>query len=81
MKKKDIATIIGAAVVSAIFAMVLSSVLISSSQERNQEAEVVEPITADFPEPSDKYFNGESINPTQLIRIGEADNPSPFNGN
>lgn len=81
MKQKDLAMIIGAAVVSGIFAMLLSSAFISSSQNRNQTAEFVEPISAEFSEPNKKYFTTESINPTQLIRISESDNPSPFNNN
>lgn len=81
MKRKDLAIIASAAIFSAVFAMIISTMFISSDQNRSQKAEVVEPIVADFPEPDKKYFNGESINPTQLIRIGESTNPSPFNGN
>lgn len=81
MKRKDLIVIISAAVLSGVFALLISTMFISSDQNRSQQAEVVEPITADFPEPDKKYFNGESIDPTQLIRIGESTNPSPFNGN
>ena len=81
MKQKDIAVIISAAFMSGVFALVLSSAFVSSPKNSSQTAEVVQPITADFPEPDKKYFNGESIDPTQLIRIGESTNPTPFNEN
>lgn len=81
MKQKDLAVIISAAFLSGVFALLLSSLFISSFSNTNQTAEVVQPIVADFPEPDKKYFNSESIDPTQLIRIGETKNPTPFNDN
>ena len=81
MKQKDITLIIVVAFVSGIFALLLSTLLISTPSNRNQKAEVVQPISATFTEPNKKYFNDKSIDPTQLIRIGETTNPSPFNGN
>jgi hypothetical protein len=81
MKQKDLAVIICAAFLSGVLALLLSSLLIKSPSNTNQTAEVVQPIVADFPEPDKKYFNSESIDPTQLIRIGDSTNPTPFNDN
>lgn len=79
MKQKDIVLIIVIVFISGVFSLVLSNLLISSSDNRQQEVEVVEPITADFAQPSDKYFNSRSTNPTQLIQISENKNQTPFN--
>lgn len=81
MKRKDIVVIIVAALLSGAVAVLISTLLISTPKNRNQSAEVVQPIIKTFPEPNKKYFNDKSIDPTQLIRIGETTNPSPFNGN
>lgn len=81
MKQKDIILIIVVAFISGAFAIILSSLLISSPQNRSQKAEVVEPIVADFPLPDKRYFNEQSVDPTQLIRIKGNTNPSPFNTN
>jgi hypothetical protein len=81
MKQKDVILIVIVAFVSAILAFVISNTFINSPKNRSTTAEVVEPIVADFPSPDKRYFNENSINPTQLIRIGENTNPSPFNSN
>lgn len=80
MKKKDIATIVVVVIVSGGLSLILSSVFISSPKKRSTRVEVVQPITADFPEPKKQYFNDKSVNPTQLITIGNNTNTKPFNG-
>lgn len=79
MKQNDYILVSVVIVISAVFSIVLSNVLISKPQNRQQEVEVVTPITADFPLPDKKYFSDKSINPTQLIRIGDSSNKKPFN--
>lgn len=80
MKQKDIALIIVVAVVSAVVALVLSNILFGSPSRSQQKAEVVDPITANFPAPDQRYFNGDSIDPTQTITIGNGQtNQAPFN--
>ena len=81
MKQKDLVVVIAAAFLSGVVAIVLSSLLISTPKNRSQKAEVVQPIVSDFPEPDKQYFNDKSLDPTQLIRIGDNANASPFNGN
>jgi hypothetical protein len=82
MKQKDIALFGIVAIVSAVFSVILSGVLITPPKDKNQKAEVVSLITNDFPTPgpNDKFFNKNSINPTKQIQIGDNTNTKPFNG-
>lgn len=77
MKQKDIALIVVIVFISGTLSLLLTRLVINSDNKK-QEVEVVEPITAEFSQPSDKYFNGNSTNPTQLIQIGENQNESPL---
>ena len=78
MKKKDISIVIVVAIVSAVVSFFLSSVFISSSDDRKQSVEVAPAIVAEFTEPDDRYFNQNSMNPTQTIVISPETNPNPF---
>ena len=78
MKQKDLALIGVVVMVSAIIALVVSRVVFSTSAHK-QTAEVVDVITTEFPAPPSKYFNANSVNPTQQIQIGNGSNPTPFN--
>lgn len=78
MKQKDITLIIVVGVVSVITAFLISNFFFGSPENRQLEAEVVDPITAEFNLPSDQYFNENSIDPTETIRIGETGNQTPF---
>lgn len=80
MKQKDIALIAVIVIISGVASFLLSNLLFAPPKTRQQQVEVVEAITANFPTPSTKYFNAQSINPTQLIQIGKTANPNPFNG-
>ena len=82
MKQKDIALFGVVAIVSAVFSVILSGVLITPPKDKNQKAEVVSLITNDFPNPgpNDKFFNKSSINPTKQIQISDNTNTKPFNG-
>jgi hypothetical protein len=79
MKQKDITLVLVMAFISAILSFLVSGRIFGSPQNREQKAEVVEEITSDFSDPPTKYFNANSINPTQLIIIGGSPNPNPFN--
>lgn len=78
MKKKDIVIIIAVAIVSAIFSYVLSNYLFGGDSKQNLTAPVVQPISADFADPDPRFFNANSLNPTQNITIGETQNNQPF---
>ncbi len=78
MKQKDIVLVLVMVVISAIISFIVSGQIFGSQKNREQKAEVVEAITAEFPALPAKYFNGSSINPTQSITIGGGTNPNPF---
>lgn len=77
MKQKDIALIIVVVFISAIVSLVVSKFLFAS-KNRQQQVEVVQPISADFASPDKRYFNDKSFDPTELITIGNNTNPHPF---
>lgn len=66
--------------ISAMLSFVVANFLLGGSSTPKLSAPVVEPISADFPLPNEKYFNNGSLNPTQEIKIGEDNNQNPFNG-
>lgn len=79
MKQKDIALILVMVFVSAVAALVISQWVFAAPKNSKQSAEVVDVITPDFSQPPSKYFNVDSVNPTQEIQIGENNNLNPFN--
>ena len=85
MKQKDVAVIIVVAFISGIASFLISNKLFVSADSRQQQAEVVDPITASFQTPSKTYFNSSSIDPTQSSALGDSSNTDPFklgaNGN
>ncbi|HTB48999.1 MAG TPA: hypothetical protein VK712_02860 [Verrucomicrobiae bacterium] len=80
MKQKDLALIVVIVFLSAIISLFLSKAIFVSPKNREQKVDVVQPITADFPQPDSQYFNSNSNDPTQLITIGQNANTNPFNG-
>ena len=80
MKQKDIALIIVIVAISALISFFVSKTLITSPKDRQQEVEVVQPITADFATPDKLYFNNQAFDPTRTITIQQNANPDPFNG-
>jgi flagellar basal body-associated protein FliL len=79
MKQKDLTLILVMVFVSAVVSLLVSRWIFASPQNRNQTAEKVDSIGAEFTAPSRKYFNVNSVNPTQQIQIGNNSNPNPFN--
>lgn len=77
MKQKDIALIVIIVFVSGVISFFLTNMLIVSSNGR-QPAPTVDIINSDFMQPDSKYFNKNSIDPTQLIHIGTGSNSNPF---
>lgn len=80
MKQKDIALIVVIAIISAIVSFVISGKIFVTPANRQQKVEVVDKINSDFTAPDSKYFNSSSVNPTQLVTIGNNNNQNPFNG-
>jgi len=80
MKQKDIALIIVIAFISAIVSFVASNKIFVTPSNRQQQVEVVDSINSSFQTPSTKYFNSNSIDPTQTPSIGNDNNQDPFSG-
>lgn len=80
MKQKDFALIIIIAFISAVISFVVSNKIFVTPANRQQEVEVVDKISPDFTTPARKYFNSNSIDPTQTNQIGSDNNQNPFNG-
>ncbi len=78
MKQKDILLIVVLSIISGVVALLLSQVVFASKSDKQQTAEVVDVITSDFPDPPKKYFNADSVDPTQLIQIVDNNNTNPF---
>jgi hypothetical protein len=78
MKQKDIALIIIIVFISAIVSLFVSKALFVSPKNRQQQVEVVQPITSDFPKPDGQFFNNQANDPTKLITIGQNANTDPF---
>lgn len=77
MKQQDIAALIAIVAFAAVFSFIVSSKFITPSDQKI-EAEIVAPITAEFPLPSSDVFNTEAINPTVRIEIAPNSNNQPF---
>lgn len=80
MKQKDIALILVLVFVSGVISFLLSGWIFAKPADRQQRAEVVDVITSEFELPDTKYFNNNSVNPAQIIEIGNSSNPNPFTG-
>lgn len=79
MKQGDIALVIIVAFIAGIMSFIITGMIFGKPTDLKTEVEKVEPITAEIPPADTRYFNADSINPTQIIRIGgEQDNSQPF---
>jgi len=78
MKQKDFVLIIVIAFISGVVSFVVSNKLFVTPNNRAQQVEVVDPITATFQTPDKKYFNSSSINPTPNSSNSGDSNQNPF---
>jgi len=79
MKQKDIALVLVIGFMGLVVGLVVSNLLFNTKANRQLKSDVVTAITPEFNTPDKKYFNGSSIDPTQIIRIGDNSNQTPFN--
>lgn len=77
MKQQDIAALIAIVFFAGIFSFIISGKFITPS-DKQETAQVVAPITSDFPLPSSEIFNVNAINPTVRIEIAPNTNSQPF---
>ena len=75
MKKRDIGVIIAVALIAGLVSLIISKFIFSANKNYNLKTPKIEPISAEFTVPSDRYFNNDSINPTVDIQIGNNSNP------
>jgi hypothetical protein len=80
MKSKDIYVIIIIGIISTVASLILSGFVIGGEDSRTETVKVIPVISSELNRPSQEYFNSDSINPTQLIRIGGEASPTPFGG-
>jgi hypothetical protein len=80
MKQQDIALIIMIVAIAGVLSFFVSKQLFAPPKNRQQGVEVVQPITANFSKPDERYFNSQAFDPTQTITIGQNSNPDPFSG-
>lgn len=78
MKKQDIGLIIAVAVFAGIFSLIASTLIFTPRSTKGLKAQKVDEISSSFNQPDKRYFNTQSINPTQLIQIGDSANNQPF---
>lgn len=79
MKQKDIALIIVIIFFSGIISFFISGKIFVTPSNRQQAVQTVDVIDSNFPTPSTKYFNKDSIDHAQLVQIGNNNNQNPFN--
>lgn len=79
MKRKDILLIVVIVIISGAVSFFISNLLFKVPTAQETEVEVVQPITPDFVQADERYFNAQSVDPTQNISIGDDQNPTPFN--
>lgn len=79
MKQKDFALIIIVSFVGLVAGLVISNALFGGANNKKLTSDKVIAITPDFKQPDKKYFNTNSVDPTQIIRIGQNTNQKPFN--
>ena len=81
MKQKDVATIIVIAFLSGIISFFVTGKVFVTPKSRTQTAEQVDEISTDFQQPDSRFFNTQSINPTQSSQLRDNTNENPFNSN
>lgn len=80
MKQKDYALILVIGFLSAILSFFLSNKIFVTPDNRQQKVEVIDPIAARMDQPDGRFFNENSIDPTQNSQLGNNTNQDPFSG-
>lgn len=78
MKRNDILIVVVVGIVTGVISILLANVLFGGGKRYTLTAPAVEPISADFPKPDERYFNSYALNPTKNITIGDSNNKDPF---
>jgi len=78
MKQKDIALIAIIVFISALASFFVSKAIFAPPKNRQQQVEVVQAITTDFPQPDGRYFNTAAFDPTKPITVTQSTTTNPF---
>ena len=78
MKKNDIGLIVVVAIFAGIFSLIASNIIFTPKNTKELTAQRIDQVQSDFIQPDKRFFNENSINPTQLIQIGGDPNKQPF---
>ena len=78
MKNKDIALIVVVGFISAVISFLVSGMLFAPPSNRQQQVEVVQPISSSLEQPDSRFFNKDAYDPTQQITISQNANNDPF---
>lgn len=78
MKKNDLGVMVAVAIFAVVFSLILSNLLFTPKSTKGLKAQKIDAIQSAFQKPDKKFFNSDSINPTQLIQIGDSPNAQPF---
>ena len=79
MKQKDYALVLVIIFFSGIISFFISGKIFVTPSNRQQKVQTVDVIDSSFQKPSEKYFNKDSVDPAQLVQIGDNNNQNPFN--
>lgn len=71
MKKSDVAMIILIAVVSALVAYLVASLIFGRPSEASVKVKTADKITTEVVEPDERVFHNKAINPTVEVVVGE----------
>lgn len=81
MKKNDILIIVAVAIFAGVFSYILAGFVFGGEQKYDLKAPEVQPISAEFKQPSEKFFNSDSLDITKDITVTNNDNTDPFKSN
>lgn len=78
MKQTDIAMLVLVVSLSLVVSYFLGNALFAGDENRSAEVEVIQEISAEFPEVDKSIFNKNSLNLTERIEIGDSESDAPF---
>jgi hypothetical protein len=84
MRQQDKTAIIVIAIVSALFSLILASLLFGSPAKHNATVPVVQAIGTSLPDIKNdssynSFLNPRALDPSQPVQTGSSQNQSPFN--
>lgn len=78
MRKDDILIIFVVAIVAGIFSYIIAGFVFGGEQKYDLQSPEVQPISSEFKQPNEKYFNSDSLDITKDITVTNNDNTDPF---